>query len=315
MIEYACDLHMHTNRSDGNDTPKELIDSSAALGMAIIAITDHDIRPPDRVSTDEGEVDIREYAASKSLSLLCGIEISCETNIEDTHIVGFGCKWDSPYFAELESSVASSKTESYKLLVERLCAEGYALAWDEVLNNNGSPVPENAVQKKMIFEALARKGYAKSWNDAKLLIKGAPQFQINRRKPTAASAIKAIGQAGGVSILAHPYLISETVLYDNRTLTRDEFIRVLISHGLNGIEANYTYDKTSYGGTMTKEEIAAEVIERYGSTVEIVSGGSDYHADHKKGVANARRIGEAGVGMEHFRNNRRLMDCLPNAGG
>lgn len=38
-------------------------------------------------------------------------------------------------------------------------------------------------------------------------------------------------------------------------MSRQEFIEVLIEAGLDGIEASYTYDKTSYGGTMTKDEI------------------------------------------------------------
>ena len=42
---YTIDLHCHTNRSDGADTPKELVDQAAEAGMKVIAITDHDVRP------------------------------------------------------------------------------------------------------------------------------------------------------------------------------------------------------------------------------------------------------------------------------
>lgn len=303
---YICDLHMHTNRSDGSSTPKELIDDAAALGMAVIAITDHDIRPPEQVGTDEGMREIGGYAASKGLRLLRGIEISCETEIEDTHIVGFGCDWSYPYFAELERSVVASKIESYRLLVERLRQDGIVVSWEEVLENNSSPVPESAVQKKMLFELMARKGYAKSWNDAKLQIKNTPNYQIKRRKPTAVSAIEAMRNAGGISILAHPYLISDTVHYEGRSISRDEFIRILISAGIDGIEANYPYDKTSYGGRLTNEQIANDIIRSYASLVNIISGGSDYHADHKKGVVNARQIGDAGIDIDCFNANKYL---------
>ena len=43
---YPCDLHCHTTRSDGNDTPSELIDSAVAAGLHAVAITDHDVDPP-----------------------------------------------------------------------------------------------------------------------------------------------------------------------------------------------------------------------------------------------------------------------------
>ena len=303
MPNYLCDLHMHTTRSDGSDTPKELIDNAASLDMAVIAITDHDLRPPETVPTDQGDMGIIEYARSKGMHLLRGIEISCETDNEDTHIVGFGCDWSAPYFAEHEASVASSKVESYKKLVEALNAGGIDVTWAGVLENNGFPVPEAAIQKKMIFELVARKGYVKSWSEAKRMIKNTPLYQINRTKPTAASAIRAIRETGGISILAHPYLIADTVLHDGREISRDRFIRLLIAEGLNGIEANYTYDKTSYGGSLTKEQISREVAEKYGPLVELISGGSDYHADHKKGVTNARQIGEAGIDADYFRTN------------
>lgn len=311
MPKYLCDLHMHTNRSDGSDSPKELIDNAADLGMAVIAITDHDIRPPATITTDDGVVDITDYARSKGLLLLRGIEISCETDIEDTHIVGFGCDWSSPYFDKLEESVINSKIDSYKKLITALNAGGFAITWEEVLGNNGSPVPEEAIQKKMLFELMARKGFVKSWSDAKLLMKNTPQYQINRKKPTAASAIQAIRDTGGISILAHPYLIADTVIYKGDSISRDQFIRSLIAVGLNGIEANYTYDKTSYGGSMTKDQIAKEVTERYGALVDLISGGSDYHADQKKGVVNARAIGEAGIDVDYFHSNRFLKKYHP----
>jgi len=43
---YSCDLHCHTDRSDGNDSPKELINLASSMSLRAIAITDHDINPP-----------------------------------------------------------------------------------------------------------------------------------------------------------------------------------------------------------------------------------------------------------------------------
>ena len=36
-------------RSDGNDTPKEFLDTAAELGMKVVAITDHDVLPPEKI--------------------------------------------------------------------------------------------------------------------------------------------------------------------------------------------------------------------------------------------------------------------------
>ena len=75
-------MHCHTNRSDGADTPKELVDQAAEAGMKVIAITDHDIRP---VKTIDG-MDAVEYAASKGVVLLRGIVLAGQSTDEVCHI-------------------------------------------------------------------------------------------------------------------------------------------------------------------------------------------------------------------------------------
>lgn len=51
---------------------------------------------------------------------------------------------------------------------------------------------------------------------------------------------------------------------------------------------------------MTAAEIKAEVEQLYTGQGLIISGGSDYHADGKKGVKNPREIGDCGITMEDF---------------
>ena len=93
---YLCDLHSHTTRSDGNDTPKEFLDTAAALGMKVVAITDHDVLPPEKIEVGGLMVDVERYAQKKGMKVLKGIEFSCETEVEDVHLVAFGCDYSSP---------------------------------------------------------------------------------------------------------------------------------------------------------------------------------------------------------------------------
>lgn len=306
---YQIDLHCHTTRSDGSDTPQELIDHAALLGMKVIAMTDHDIRPAKYLTVAEtGEkVAVAKYAAEKGVVVLPGIEVSCETTAEDCHIVCFGCNWDDPYFDRLERDVVASKVESYRKLTEELTKAGMPVTWDEVLANGGYPVEEDQVQKKMVFELMARKGYTKDWSEAKLLVKNTPEFQIQRRKPDPCDVIQAIHSCNGIAIMAHPYLVNEPVRLPSGEMTRADYIERLIKAGLDGIEACYTYGKTSYSGIQTAEEIEQEVRKRYSHRLSIISGGSDYHADAKKGVKNARQLGEAGITEEAFYNCAPLM--------
>ena len=109
--------------------------------------------------------------------------------------------------------------------------------------------------------------------------------------------------------MAHPFLVTEPVTFQGKIITRSVFIEKLIEAGLDGIEASYTYDKTSYFGTMTKDEIKKAVIQYWGDRL-FISGGSDYHADAKKGVKNPRDIGDCGISIEEFMANKRLADML-----
>ena len=51
--------------------------------------------------------------------------------------------------------------------------------------------------------------------------------------------------------------------------------------------------------------------ERYADRGLIISGGSDYHADGKKGVKNPREIGECGITREDFMKYEKLVRILP----
>ena len=295
---YLCDLHCHTTRSDGNDEPAELIQNAARLGMRAIAITDHDIVPPQTILVNGVETDTSVYARELGITVLLGCEISCDIDVEDVHILAFGCDWTDGYFASLEKVVQKSKVDAYRELVNALCAHGMDMTWEEVLYNAGKPRKPEEVQKKQIFELLAHKGYFPTWQEAKLAVKETPAFSIKRQKPDPMRAIEAIHNANGIAILAHPFLIGEA-----QSGGRERYIGRLIDAGLNGMEACYPYHKTSYGGTGSDEHIERYIRATYTDRVKILSGGSDYHADFKKGVHNARQIGECGVTPEYLFEN------------
>lgn len=311
---YPVDLHCHTTRSDGADTPQMLIDHAAELGMKVIAITDHDIRPPENIIIDESLeiIPIEQYALNKGVHIIRGIEISCETTAEDCHLVCFGCDWSDPFFEKLEQDVIHAKVESYHRLTAALTRAGMSLSWEEVLDNNGHPIKEEQIQKKMIFELMARKGYAEDWSKAKLMVKNTPAFQSLRRKPDPLFVISEVHRCGGISIMAHPYLVNDPIFLAEGKISRHDYINRLINWGLDGIEACYTYEKTSYGGKQSGKEIEREIKLQYTDKVPIISGGSDYHADEKKGTRNPRKLGECGLTLDEFKNNPRLYNLICN---
>lgn len=303
---YLHDLHCHTKRSDGNDEPIELIDRARDLGMKVVAITDHDVTPPAEVVRDGTKMDISSYAASQGVKVIRGIEISCDTEVEDVHLVAFGCNWEDEHIGRLSEFIKQSKIKAYQRLTELLCEGGIQVRWEEVLEHNGERLRPEDVQKKHIFELIAQKGYARSWKEAKLLVRDNPALNVKREKPDPLETLDLVHEAGGIGILAHPHLIDETIAVNGRTIGRDEYIDRLVDRGLEGIEVCYPYSKTSYKGKMQDEQIWAEVRRRYAGVVKVLSGGSDYHADEKKGINNPRTLGECGVDEEYFNSNELL---------
>jgi predicted metal-dependent phosphoesterase TrpH len=308
LPRFPCDLHCHTVRSDGNDTPQELIDNAVAEGLYAVAITDHDVAPPLVLETaDGGRVRAVEYAAAQGLRLVLGYEFSCDTHVDDVHICGYGLDWTHvDLLCEVEAA-ERSKSRAYEELCERLTAAGMPIDWQaDILHYtglDGKPATRDPsdVQRKHIFEAMAAKGYAGTWSAAKILVRDNATLNVSRRKIDAKDAIGLIHRCGGVAVLAHPHLIDAAIdAPGHPRRSRDEYIDELVAAGLDGIEVRYTYDKTTYKGTLTPEQIEAEVRGRYARRLRMLSGGSDYHADHKKGAKKARTLGERGLTVAEF---------------
>jgi len=297
---YECELHSHTVCSDGNDTPYELIENAAMRGIRVLALTDHDVIPPEEITLPSGDMrNFEAYAAERGIRLLRGIELSCETQIEDVHLVGLGCDWTNPALTEQARRIVESKEEAYAETIRRLDERGYAMTLDEVLTAGSTRIPLSELQKKRIFDVMAQKGYAKDWSEAKLLVRDDPYFSVKRRKPAVLDMIALVHAAGGIAILAHPYLIDETVLWQGEQAGRWTLLDALILAGLDGMEVRYTYDKTICKDTRPREAIWEEVRARIAGRV-FASGGSDYHNDAKKGTKNPRELGECGLTMEEF---------------
>lgn len=300
-MRYPCDLHCHTTRSDGNDTPQELIDNAAALKMHAIAITDHDIAPPLTLTLDDGrELDASEYAQGRGVTLVRGIEFSTNTWVNDVHICGYRMDWTHPDLKAAEEAAVISKVDGYHELTRRLTQRGMPIDWEKDILLDGERPPEE-VQRKFIFEAIAKKGYTDTWSDAKILVQGDQELNVRREKFDPAATIRLIHSCGGTAVLAHPHLIDEEVVMPGRApLSREAYIEEFIEAGLDGIEARYAYDKTSYKGNRTPQEIEEMIRTHYQNRLPVISGGSDYHAGHKKGVKLPREIGEKGLTIAEF---------------
>ena len=85
------DLHLHSNNSDGLDTPSQLINKAIELNLKAIALTDHD--------TITGLRKFLSYGEDKDLIVIPGVEFSIQhepkREIIDVHIIGLNIDVDS----------------------------------------------------------------------------------------------------------------------------------------------------------------------------------------------------------------------------
>ena len=297
-MRYPIDMHCHSVRSDGGDTYEELCRVAANSGVRMFAVADHDIVP----DLNPDGMDLFSFGKKFGVRILPAIELSCDTLVPDVHVVGIGCDFNDPAFRQFETQMIASKIRSYRKIVTLLLEDGMHITWDDVLNQNGKRIEEQHVQGKHLFNAIARCGGAPDWAEAKKMIQTTPRYAaVKREKIAPQYGISLIRKTGGFAILAHPHLIMRYP----RDIKRSAYIEKLIEAGLQGIEGAYPYDKTSYRGSHTPEEVEEMIRRRFEGRI-FISGGSDYHDDAKFGSRNPRLMGEKGIWPEDIRSCEQL---------
>src|SRR6185295_18323001 len=89
----GVDLHTHTVASDGTLTPRELVAEASRRGVRVLAITDHD-------STDGLAAAIDEARRHPPLTIVPGIEINCDVEGAEIHILGYYMDYEAAWFQD-----------------------------------------------------------------------------------------------------------------------------------------------------------------------------------------------------------------------
>ncbi|MDE6363901.1 MAG: Cof-type HAD-IIB family hydrolase [Lachnospiraceae bacterium] len=252
------DLHVHSCRSDGTMTPRELVDYAIEKGLKAMALTDHD--------TVDGLDEILEYAKEKPVEIIPGIEYSTEYNHRDVHIVGLFIDYKAPVFLEYLTRFKQSRTDRNHKLCANLQSAGIDITYEALLE----AYPDAVITRAHYAGYLLEQGYVKSRNEAfeRYLGDHTPYF-VHREKITPEEVIDVTLKAGGIPVLAHP------TLYKLGREQLELLVRRLTEAGLMGMECYYsTY-------TPSEARQMEELAERYRL---LPSGGSDFHGGAKPGL-------------------------------
>lgn len=189
----AADLHVHTTHSDGACTPGDIVRSAASVGLAAVAITDHDTLSAIAVARPE--------AARLGIELIAGIELTAERNGREVHILGHFVRDDDPALLSASADLRKRRADRIEAMADRLRGLGLLIDLTAIRN----AYPRATIGRKHLADWLVRTGQAVTVRDAfaRYLGDGGPGH-VPKPRLDWRQAIALIRGAGGVAGLAHP---------------------------------------------------------------------------------------------------------------
>jgi predicted metal-dependent phosphoesterase TrpH len=251
------DLHTHSDRSDGRDTPRQLVRNAKRVGIDVLALTDHD--------TTEGWSDALEAAADEAVTLVPGLEISCKLAGHGVHLLAYLPDPSYEPLAEELERVLDGRNARLPATLERLSDLGIDLEEDEVRRLAGDAA---ALGRPHVADALVEKGVVAHRGEAfhRFLGSNGPAYVPRYAAPLEAM-LRTVRDAGGVSVLAHPW----AKRHDHEALD-EAGLAALQEEGLDGVEVDHQdHDEP------TRDRLRA-IARNLGL---VVTGSSDYHGAGK----------------------------------
>jgi PHP domain protein len=233
-IKMKIDLHIHTKMSDGELTPKEVIDKAIENKVKVISIADHD-------TIEAYTEEFIQYAENKGIKLIKGVEISTKINKCGIHVLGYNIDVENEKFKESLYKIRNARHEYLYNVSEKLEKLGYYINTEELDKID-------AVTKAHIALDIIKS----SKNEQKFLdefghIPGKGEFietvmnencpaYVKKETVTPQKAAEIIRQANGKVILAHP------VAYEHEEgLNEEDILKIVKDMNPDGIESNYIY--------------------------------------------------------------------------
>ncbi|MET3962817.1 putative metal-dependent phosphoesterase TrpH [Marmoricola sp. OAE513] len=249
--EPKIDLHTHSTCSDGTDTPAELVANAAIAGLTVVAVTDHD--------TTGGWASAMAAAEHHGIHVVRGVELSTGNLGRSQHLLGYAFDPTTPVLAELLAGGVASRARRLTAQLERLAAIGKPLSDEDLAEHLPD---EGPVGKPHLATALHARGHVDSFDAGMDLLGGAAH--VAREKIDIEDAIRAVSQAGGVTVVAHPW--------GRRARIDEARFAELREVGLTGIEAAH------YEHTPKQQDALKAIAANLGL---VWTGSSDYHGTRK----------------------------------
>jgi len=250
-LNRRVDLHLHTNYSDGDLSPDELIHLAKKNKLDLIAITDHD--------TITG---LKNIHNRDNIDIINGIEFSCKVDKGRMHLLGYNIDINNKELNEKINELRDNSLNTLLSLIVQLKVDyGIVFKYDDIkdlINSN------HHLGRPDLAKLLIKYGYIKEVQEAfdKYLNDSYDKIRGTNKWLTYKEAIELIVKSGGIPVLAHPKSLN---LSEKELLF---LIKDMVKCGLKGIEV--------YHSSHSDENI--KLFENISRELGlIISGGSDYH--------------------------------------
>lgn len=268
-MEKLIDMHTHTNYSDGELSPDELIKLAIERNIGTMAITDHDTLLGIKCVEKDKYPDIR---------IINGIELSAKVDKGRMHILGYGIDLENDTLNKKMKVLQDNSLNSVLSVMEQIKRDyGIRFCYDDIV---AMVTANHNLGRPDLARLCVKYGYATSVQDAfdRYLVDAYNKTRQNGKGIQYDECLDLINNSGGIPVLAHPKSLE---------LNEKEFLillRDMIKNGLKGIEV--------YHSSHSREEMDyyLRIAKEYDL---LVSGGSDFHG---KGVKPNIELGTGNNG-------------------
>lgn len=271
------DLHTHTTYSDGAYSPRELIDKARECGLRIISITDHD--------SINGIKEATEYAKQFGIEVIPGLEISTDVDDKEVHLLAYFIDIENAELQKYLSFFRDERVHRATRIIDKLRKFGFNFTINDVIERANN----SAIGRPHIAYTMVDLGFIKNYYEAfeKYIGDYGPAFE-RKIHVSVQSALKLIDDAGGLSFIAHPGFMKESLLMN------------LIKAGVDGIEC--IHPSHNEGQVKFYQGIVNEYY-------LLESGGSDFHGGKKMDEPN---LGRYLITQNHLEAMRQMLQKSNN---
>jgi predicted metal-dependent phosphoesterase TrpH len=218
----GIDLHTHSVASDGTNTITENVALALERGLAGIAITDHD--------TTAGYAEAAAAVEGTGLLVVPGIEFSAEYDGASLHVLAYWVDPDDAALVDELRRLTDTRFRRGELMVEKLQELGYDISFERVRAIAG----DDLIARPHVAQAMVEAGIVSTEKEAfDRFISDDGIAYVPKHALDPMDALRLIGAAGGVCVLAHP------AMWKGNGAVPDELIERMAAAGMGGLEVDH----------------------------------------------------------------------------